>query len=406
MRRIRLAILAALTLALTGCGGGSDSLRPETADSLGQVEVEAEAEPVELIPLTRSQSNPSSAEDALAEERAQAEQAITGTEAEDARRQAISEMTALEGQLETSAEDAPGIRSSYFPYVSASSFVEFDGSDVRVHLADYFHWHPVILSSVLDQVDSTFFPSDLAGHTQRSWTLSGGDSLAVVTVRWNDRNSRDYLAGGWWVREVPGGSGLEASPFLDGPELRESLPGSMNLPLRGQAVYYGEAAGIYQTQSGVPCAAFPCDIPTSDGGVGEFVADAKLVADFASGDIEGCVGCRQGIRFTPADYDVQGGGIERGSPVTKDYLFWLHRAGFLESPYGLGTFVGDLTVAPLGEHAAGYGFWQGRFSDIADSSGSPRLVGATLHGEFEDESAVTRFNGVLSAESTAFGGDH
>lgn len=151
------------------------------------------------------------------------------------------------------------------------------------------------------------------------------------------------------------------------------------------------------------CTTFPCEIPGSDQLVGEFVGDAKLVANFTRGDIEGCVGCRQGIRFTPAAYDVASGDIERGSAVTRDYLFWLHRSGFLESPYSKGTFAGDLTVVPLGGHAAGYGFWQGRFSALADTAGSPRLLGATLYGQFEDESTATRFTGVLSAESAAFG---
>ena len=404
MRRIRLAILAALTLALTGCGGGSDSLRPETTDSQAQVTVQADTAPEELTRSVAPQNDEFSEEDPLAEERKQAEQAITGPEAENARKQAVSEMTATEDQLGESIEDARTVGSPYFPHVSAGAYVEFDGRDVRVHLTDYYHWSPVVLSSMSDEVDNMAVPSDVAGHSRRTWTLSGEGSLAVVSVRWNDRDNSDYLAAGWWVRETPYSSDLEAKVFFDGAEFRGPLPDSMTLPLRGQAVYQGEAAGIYQTQDGVLCTAFPCDIPASSGSVGEFVADAKLVANFANGDIEGCVGCREGIRFTPADYDAQSGRIERGSTVTKDYLFWLHRAGFLESPYSLGTFAGDLTVAPLGEHAAGYGFWQGRFSNISDSSGSPRLVGATLQGEFEDGAAVTRFSGFLSAESTAFGG--
>ena len=96
--------------------------------------------------------------------------------------------------------------------------------------------------------------------------------------------------------------------------------------------------------------------------------------------------------------------MNAAAPPPRDYLLWLHRAAFLESPYTLGSFAGDLTVAPLGGHAAGYGFWQGRFSNLSDSTGNPRLLGAALHGEFEDESAITRFTGVLSAESTTFGG--
>ena len=403
MTRLRLAILMAFMLAVAGCGGGSGVLRSET--SARQVETVAEAGIAQtgLTESTISQGDSSAEEDALVEERRQAEQAITGAEAEDARQQAAADMAAQEeAKLATAPEDAAA-RISYVPYLSAGAHTEFDGRDVRVHLPDYFLGYPVVLSSVRDEVDGTAVPSRVEGYSQRTWTLFDDGSLAVVSVRWHDGDDSDYLAAGWWVRETPYSSEAEADVFVDGPELRGPLPDSMTLPLRGQAVYYGEAAGVYQTEGGVVCAAFPCEIPTSNG-AGEFAADAKLVADFARGDIEGCVGCRQGIQFTPAVYDLDGGAIERGDTVTRDYLFWLHRAGFLESPYTLGAFAGELTVAPLGGRAAGYGFWQGRFSNLSDSTGSPRLLGATLHGGFEDESTTTRFSGVLSAESTTFGG--
>ena len=396
MTRPRLAILMAFMLAAAGCGGGSGVLKTET--SARQVETVVETD-IAQTGLTESTAE----EDALVEERRQADQAITGAETENARQQAAADMAAQQAGLATTPEDAAA-RISYVPYLSAGTHTEFDGRDVRVHLPDYFLGSPVVLSSVRDEVDGTAVPSRVEGYSRHTWTLFDEGPLAVVSVRWHDGDDSDYLAAGWWVHETPYGSEAEADVFVDGPELRGPLPDSMTLPLRGQAVYYGEAAGFYQTRNDVLCTAFPCDVPTSAGDAGEFVADAKLVADFARGDIEGCVGCRQGIQFTPAVYDLDGGAIERGDTVTRDYLFWLHRTGFLESPYTLGAFAGELTVTPLGGRAAGYGFWQGRFSNLSDSTGSPRLLGATLHGEFEDESTTTRFNGVLSAESTTFGG--
>lgn len=402
MTRIKLAILMALMLAVAGCGGSSTSRSNISARQPG-LTVEADTFQAGLAESTILQDDPSTEEDALVEERRQAERAISGAEAEDARRQAAADMAAQQAGLATTPEDAAA-RVSYAPSVSAGTHTEFDGQGVRVHLPDYFRGGPAVLSSVLDEVDNTAVPSRLAGHARRTWTLFGGGRLAVVSVRWNDHDNSDYLAAGWWVREASYSSEVEASVFVDGPELRGPLPDRMTLPLSGQAVYDGEAAGFYQTRNDILCTAFPCDVPTSTSDAGEFVADAKLVADFTRGDIEGCVGCQRGIRFTSADYDTDDGGIERGNAVTRDYLFWLHRAGFLESPHTLGAFAGGLTVAPLGGRAAGYGFWQGRFSSLADSAGSPRLLGATLHGEFEDESTTTRFSGVLSAESTTFGG--
>lgn len=410
--RIRLAMLTVLALVAVGCGGGSETPGPEVMAGEMQLGVEADAAPMSDSVVTAEpatgQDDPVEDEDPLAEERRQAEQAIAGSEAEAARQQAVADMAADKAERDIGVVAVPEeefvVDGFYRPYYWAEPHVEFDGEDVRVHLPDYFRGYPVVLSSVQDKVDSKAASSRLEGYRERTWTLSDGGPLAVVSVRWSDEDDGDYLAAGWWVRE-PYGSGeeMEVDVFVDGPELRGILPNSMTLPLKGKAVYRGEASGVYTTEVGVACTAFPCDIPTSSG-AGEFAADAKLVADFMYGDIEGCVGCREGIQFTSAAYDLETGAVERRSTVTKDYLFWLHRAGFLESPEALGSFAGALTVAPLGDRAAGYGYWQGRFSNVQDAAGSPRLLGATLHGEFEDGSATTRFSGVLSAESMAFEG--
>ena len=390
----RLAILMVLALAVAGCGGDSSPLRSETAARQAQITEEADANAEGSTVSTVVQDDTVIEEDALAEERQQVEEAIM--EADTARGQADEKIATQEAQLRATTD--------FVPYVSTSGHAEFDGHDIRVYLPIYAGGYPVVLNSVLDEVDGTTVPSRVAGYSQRAWTLFGNGPLATVSVRWNNRDNSDYLAGGWWVREAFGRNELEAGAFVDGPELRRPLPDSMSLPLRGQAIYYGEATGLYQTQTRVHCTAFPCDIPSPDQLVGEFVADAKLVVNFSRGDIEGCVGCQQGIRFTPAAYDLDSADIERGGAVTRDYLFWLHRVGFLESPHTKGTFAGDLTVVPLGGHAAGYGYWQGRFSNLSDSAGSPRLLGATLHGQFEDESTATRFTGMMSAESATFGG--
>ena len=381
----RLAILMVFVVAVAGCGGGSGPLRPETASRQVETTDEADADPAGL------QKDAVIEEDALAEER----QLVEG---------AIGEDAMLETEADEAARGQADAKIDADIYVPTSGHAEFDGRDVRVYLPIYAGGYRVVLNSVLDETGDVAAASRVAGYSQRTWTLFDNGPLAVVSVRWNDLDNSDYLAAGWWVRDTYGRHDMEAGAFFDGPELRGPLPDSMTLPLSGQAVYHGEAVGLYQTQTRVHCTAFPCDIPSPDRLVGEFVGDAKLVANFARGDIEGCVGCQQGIRFTPAAYDLDSGDVERGDAVTRDYLFWLHRTGFLESPHTKGTFGGDLTVVPLGDRAAGYGFWQGRFSNLSDSAGHPRLLGATLHGQFEDKSTATRFTGVLSAESTAFGG--
>ena len=404
MTHITLAALLAFTLAVTGCGGGSGSLGSGEATRLDPMIREAEVESAELSESAVSQADTGIdedaedaviEEDALAEERQQVEQAIAEAEIGAA---------VTEPSFDTAVQEASlRIADSYTPYRTDSGHAEFDGEELRVFLPLYVRGYPVVLNSALHEVDDTAVPSRVAGYSQRTRTLFNNGPLAVVSVRWNDGDDSDYLAAGWWVHDAYGGSDLEAGAIFDGPELRGALPDSLSLPLTGQAVYHGEAAGLYQTQTRVHCTAFPCDIPGLDDVAGEFAAEAKLVANFSRGDIEGCVGCRRGIRFTPATYDLGSGDVERGAAATRDYLFWLHRTGFLESPHTKGAFAGSLTVIPLGAAAAGYGFWQGRFSNLADSAGSPRLLGATLQGQFEDASTATRFTGVLTAESEAYG---
>ena len=400
-------ILMVCMLAVAGCGGDSAQLRSEMPAREAQMADEAAVDLPELTAPTLSQEATVAAEEAaseeeavieedeFAEERRLVEDAILEADAQAAPGQADAQIAVEEARLSVAAD--------YLPYVPTTGHAEFDGKDVRVHLPIYVGGYRVVLNSAPDEVDGMAVSSRLAGYSRRVWTLSGNGPLAVVSVRWNDNDDNDYLAAGWWVRDTFGRNALETGVFFDGPEMRGPLPDSMSLPLDGQAVYFGEATGLYQVQTRVHCTSFPCGIPSVDQSVGEFAADAKLVANFARGDIEGCVGCQQGIRFTPAAYDMDSSEIKRDSAVTRDYLFWLHRVGFLQSPHSKGTFSGDLTVVPLGGHAAGHGVWRGRFSNLPDSAGSPRLLGATLNGQFEDESTATSFVGVLSAESETFG---
>lgn len=403
MTWISLAILTVFTLAAAGCGGDSGRLGPDTPAPRAPMADETEVVPGDLtapgiMPDEAANQREDTAieeEDELAEERRHVEDSLLEADTSAGRSQADDGFAAQDEALRAAAD--------FVPYVETGGHAEFDGSDVRVYLPIYNGGYPVVLNSVRDEVDGAATASRVAGYSQWYWTLFDNGPLAVVSVRWNDDDNGDYLAAGWWVREAFGRDTVESGAFVDGPELRGPLPDSMELPLSGQAVYYGLAAGLYQTQTRVHCTTFPCEIPSPDILVGEFTAGAKLVANFARGDIEGCVGCQEGIRFRPSAYDLDSGNIERGSVVTRDYLFWLHRTGFLESSYSKGTFGGDLSVVPLGGHAAGDGYWQGRFSNLADSSGNPRLLGATLHGQFEDRATQTSFTGVLNAESTAFG---
>ena len=391
-------------------------------------------------------------------------------------------------------------------YGSEDVYTEFDGEDIRVHIAEDGAWS-TWLSSVLHATQSSPRRSRLANHSEHLWTLSTpstrfDEGLTVVAnARWHDDNAEDYLAGGWWIRNVGDVTtaweyGYESSAFIDGPELRGDLPQSISLPLEGHASYRGEAAGHYESTSEVVCITAPCPEPPTGVGTGEFSADATLWADFAYGTIEGCVGCRNGFEMTPTSYNEAAGTIERSDSFILDHLLWLHRGSFLRSPGTLGTFNGDMAafaragrpdnVADLEEaarraaeeaarqaaeaafradeavylaaeeadlaaaeadpaalraarHAAdeaalaadeaalaaeaaalaaeaagtwttpdiigvGWGSWQGRLSNVDDQEGSPRLVGGTLRGRFDHIAGEAVFTGVLTAESTTYGG--
>ena len=63
-------------------------------------------------------------------------------------------------------------------------------------------------------------------------------------------------------------------------------------------------------------------------------------------------------------------------------------------------FPDDDAEAPI----VGHGFWRGRFSNIKDEEGNPRLVGATLDGQFNHLYGDADFTGYLIADSTAHAG--
>lgn len=152
--------------------------------------------------------------------------------------------------------------------------------------------------------------------------------------------------------------------------------------------------------------------------------------------------------MTPTSFDRETGAIERheSESFSLNYLLWLHTGSFLDSLGTLGTFNGDMTAlartgspddvedtkCPAGDaicvagetleappaaeetetgHAAipddeapsvGWGSWRGRFSNVGDKEGSPRLVGATLEGQFNHTYGDADFAGYLIADS----GDH
>ena len=263
--------------------------------------------------------------------------------------------------------------------------VEFDGDDVRVHNPGW-EW----LSSVFDTIGTPSVVSNpyVSGFWSTSWALNWNNRTGVITVRWNDTDSSDYLAGGWWAQEDPAGDfTMITTPFVDGPELRGALPDTMILPLDGEASYSGRVSGVYESQG------------RTSFDTGEFGAPLAVRAYFDEGQISGCAGCNDGITLTPATYDLATGTITRGTSSTIDYKMTLATAYYLEAPDSLGIFEDDLTVASHAGVSAGSGLWRGRFSNLQDAAGIPRLVAGTLDGDFTYSGSNVYFNGLWFADS-------
>ena len=208
----------------------------------------------------------------------------------------------------------------------------------------------------------------LAGRSSRTRTVlsytATSATLGVAAVDWANGDPADYLAGGYWVHadgDVAAGvvNNIEAGAFVDGPELSLSSP--PNLPVQGTASYSGTAAGLYAVQHGADGYG-----PAGSAEAGEFGAIADLTADFSANTIGGCVGCR--------------GGILIDGDLLTDYRVNL---GTAPIDSNVGTFTSQSVTlssatVPISQSS---GAWGGRFSNIPDAAGDPRLVAGTFGGQ-------------------------
>ncbi|MDE0278383.1 MAG: hypothetical protein OYH76_24940 [Defluviicoccus sp.] len=195
-------------------------------------------------------------------------------------------------------------------------------------------------------------------------------SIAAIYVNWNDRDRSDYLAGGYWMHFV--GSvdplrvdGAEIGAFVDGPE----LSGAPNLPVRGTASYRGEAGGFYGYAS------------TAGTEIGEFAADAEFSADFSSNTISGCLGCNGGATVSGVAVSSAGQAVEFADEIVPVRL----RLG--QAAFGSGGTFRNRDVTLERDDAtvtSTTGSWGGRFSNIPDSAGDPRLAAGTAGAEWTE----------------------
>ena len=206
--------------------------------------------------------------------------------------------------------------------------------------------------------------SPLPDHTHvRDGLLINYDTdettVAYVGVSWDNNDTTDYLAGGYWLHfsgDVLGSNFTvdEAGAFVDGPEI--NIASRPTMPSQGSATYLGEAEGLYGSY----------DASSGQSEIGLFNGDMELTADFSAGTIGGCIGCGSGV-YVNFDSTPTGYRVRLGTTNIKDDGVYSGKSVTVEHP-----------TIPI---ASSSGTWGGMFSNQPNSEGDPRLTAGTVGGQ-------------------------
>ena len=203
-------------------------------------------------------------------------------------------------------------------------------------------------------------------------------TVAFVYTAWEDADSTNYLAGGYWVTGSDDGSGGvdyeigTFGDFGDGSVFNHGSDG-WTKPASGTATYAGAAEGTYHAA----------------GGSGVWWGGLTLAADFAGGTINGCVGCstdpeeRIYTYETIAELKADDGTLESGT-------IRLGEASITDD----GTFKGAVSVTGPGVTTSS-GNWGGTFSDNDAVDTTPARAAGTLGGKYTDAEGNGAFAGVF-----------
>ena len=248
----------------------------------------------------------------------------------------------------------------------------FDGEHLVVTL-DRSGADDIRLDSANVIYDSKVRQAFVFGLPNRSWRLrrvfdstSNSATFGDVFVDWFSTDPADYVAGGFWMHAGTSSADWEFGAFVDGPEL--SLSDRPVLPTSGTASYEGEAHLLATAVKDGEIIAQYRPLSTS-----------RLTVDFLGGTIEGCLVCTNHL---------------------------LHiSVGRVAFDRSTGTFQGsDLTVTGQARrYFQSGGRWTGRFSNIPDSSGAPRLAAGAFRAtalELGTTTTTHSFFGVFGAGRT------
>ena len=251
-------------------------------------------------------------------------------------------------------------------------------------------------------VDHSPFSIPGGERTAGGWeTLNVSDSAATVAhlaVTSADGDSSDWLAAGSWLHvagrnllsTAPTVTSAETGAFVDGPELRTPP----DLPATGTARYEGWSGGSYVTRGA-----------SGNTDVGTFEGVVTLTADFADDTIRGCIGCKRNLLLSGVATDAETGAQEAHDKVPTDYQIRLGAAQVGSD----GTFrASDVTLFSATVQQAGLGVteqsgsWGGRFSNIPDGAGDPRLAAGTAGGKVTySDGTQSRYIGAFAAGKLA-----
>jgi len=258
-------------------------------------------------------------------------------------------------------------------------------------------------NSVRDDWFSWSWRPFLPNHSGRRWTLlktsAEKSSIAYALVSWNNDDPTDYLAAGYWL-EFPNEDGrfrrfdlANASaypPFVDGPELDLSNPPSM--PLSGTARYAGPVGGLYSYRYGSGWSVVDEPSVTE-----EFTGTMTIHADFADNSLTGCIGCIGDIEITRENlYTVLG--FRRAEPLALPNDYEVHFAGTPISADGTFKSTEVEVIHPERTVVESDGSWSGRFSNIPDTDGNPRLAAGMIDVAFaEPDASLGKFMALFTA---------
>ena len=298
-------------------------------------------------------------------------------------------LPAFGGVVQSTNRDAAGVTTD-------SIRTAFDGETLTVRIAR-LDADAISLSTTDDTVSVVTWDAE-PGKQSRGWylgsTSDGGSSLVAVGIEWNNDDPSDYTAVGYWMHvdgNLVGGdiSGAEMGAFVDGPEFALANPPVM--PVQGTARYAGSANGLYAHDWSASSS-----YPPGSLSAGEWSATAELTADFASNTIQGCIGC--GSPMIMGGTFVNGDTGQHRQFVGDRQPFALHLGATSFDSAG-GFRDSSVTVSYGNSPLSGSrGAWGGRFSNILDSEGNPRLVAGTVGAYASGSAGETTFIGNYFAE--------